>query len=59
MITFPTYYRADLGDGVLCTINTIASAADADPVVASVTEAVWCELMWDYTLKIWGPIANP
>jgi len=55
MIAFPTYYRADLGDGVLCNIKTIATV---EPEVASVTEAVWCELMWDYTLKIWGPIVN-
>lgn len=48
MINFPTYYRADLGAGVLCTVNFNGTTS----------EAVWCELMWDYTLKVWGPIVN-
>lgn len=49
MINFPTYYRADLGAGILCTLNFNGTT----------TEPVWCELMWDYTLKVWGPILNP
>jgi len=49
MINFPTYYRADLGAGVLCSVNFNGTT----------TEAVWCELMFDYTLKVWGPITNP
>lgn len=44
MISFPTYYRPDLGDGVLCALS-----------FNETTEPIWCELAWDFTLKLWGP----
>ncbi len=45
-MTFPTYYAADLGESVLCGLH------DKD---GELVEAVFCEVSWDWGLKIWGP----
>lgn len=46
LIQFPSYYRPNLGDGYACGLT---NAADKK------TEDLYCDVAWDYTLKIWGP----
>ena len=48
LITFPSYYNAHLGEGVRCSLKTSDGT----------TEALYCELKWDWTLEVWGPRTN-
>jgi hypothetical protein len=48
-VNFPTYYKPNLGEFISC------AAEDAKKVLK---ERLYCEVRWDYSLKIWGPAAK-
>lgn len=45
-VDVPKSYRPDLGEGGLCQL------ADAAGVVL---ENLYCEMQWDWSMKVWGP----
>jgi hypothetical protein len=46
VVEFPTYYAADIGEHVTCSLLD----KDKKPV-----EILFCDVQWDWSLKIWGP----
>jgi len=48
-VEFPSYYKPNVGEYLTC------SWEDAKLVKK---EDLYCEMRWDYSLKIWGPAAK-
>ena len=46
LIQFPTYYAANIGEGFKC------SLVQAD----GSTEDLYCKVVWDWSLKVYGPV---
>jgi hypothetical protein len=46
VVEFPSYYSADLGEHVTCNLQ------DKDK---KTVEILFCDVQWDWSLKIWGP----
>ena len=45
-VEFPNYFKANVGEYVTCGLEDKAKKAK---------ESLYCEMRWDYSLKIWGP----
>ena len=47
LVQFPTYYSATIGEDLQCNL-----------ILNNVKEELYCQVAWDWTLEIWGPVSG-